>query len=134
MDFFDPRLEKSNTERAEKMALLVREEIGTYRFGPMWAEWNGPLQDGRKVDLQASDSALVFRIHPADAAPAPVTHIRWDRTQHRVNAYSVWDPENNQFLMYYQVPEIEKCIPGTLTPWHVSCDFSGILQQIEQAT
>ena len=134
VDYVDLGLEESNREHAQKIALRVGQDIGTYRFGPMWAEWNGPLPDGRKVYLQSSDSALIIRIHPADAAPAPVTYIRWDRTQHRVNAYSVWDPNNNQFLMYYQVQEVENSIPGTLTRWHVSRDFAVVLEQIAQAT
>jgi len=83
-EYIDAGLEWSNTNRAENIASRVRDN-GIKRYGPMWAEYNGLLRDGREVFLQASDDALVVHIASKGRGNTNV-HIRWDRKQKIVNS------------------------------------------------
>lgn len=133
LNYFDLGLELSNTKRAENLSVLIRDEIGIYRFGPMCAEYRLVLEeDRREVWLQASDRALVINIYPTVTHPL-ATDVFWDRTCNAVNTFDVWDPKNHKMQMYYQISAAEHCIPETITPWHVSRDFAVVLGQIEQA-
>lgn len=134
LDFVDYRLEQSNVEHAERIALLVREEVGIYRFGPMWAEYRIALPNHHSpVWLQSSDRALVINLcSTEDTIPIDI-HASWDRINHFINAYEEWDPHQQQPMVSYQISQLEHCIPETLTRWHVARHFSAVLGQIEQA-
>jgi hypothetical protein len=128
----DVGLERSNTERAEKIASRVRDN-GIYNYGPMWAEYTGLLKDGRRVELQASDDALVVHIASTDRGNTNV-RIQWDRTQKIVNMLEIRDPDhNNQQVMYYQVSPQNERIPASLSRLEVSRKFSSMLGEIEEA-
>lgn len=130
-EYFDLGLERSNTERAEKIALSVRQK-GKRRFGEMWAEYNELLEDGRSVFLQASDSALVIHISGTGGG-ALNEHARWDRKRNIINTFEQRDPDRENIpIMYYQVAPRSERIPETLTRFEVSRKFAFMLGQIER--
>ncbi|MCX6791506.1 MAG: hypothetical protein NT149_00520 [Candidatus Gottesmanbacteria bacterium] len=116
-EYIDVGLERSNTERAEKIASRVRDN-GIYRYGPMWAEYNGVLKDDRDVFLQASDDALVVHIASKGRGDTNV-HIRWDRKQKIVNMLEIRGPDHNN--------------QQALSRFEVSRNFASMLGSIEKA-
>ncbi len=131
-EHIDEGLERSNRERAENIALQVRDK-GIYRHGPMWAEYTGVLRDGRRVALQASDDALEVDIS-ATARGDFNEHARWDREQKIVHTFDERDPDNiHTAIKYYQVAPQSGRIPETLTRLEVSRNFASLLGEIEEA-
>jgi hypothetical protein len=131
-EYVDVGLEQSNTERAEKIASRVRDN-GIRRYGPMWAEYDGLVKDGRKVSLQASDEALVVDIASTGRGDMNV-QIRWDRQQKIVNTFEIRDPDhNNQLVTYYQVSPQSEYFPKVLSRFELSRNFASMLGLIEEA-
>ena len=133
LDFVDPALEQSNSDGAERLATRLR-ETGIYRFGLMWAEWNGFLKDGRNVWLQSSDRELIVHIYPPKETISRNIHARWNRINHAIDLYEERDPRLNTPVLSFEKFQPENCIPQTLSPWHVSHNFSAVLGLLEQVT
>jgi hypothetical protein len=131
-EYIDYGLECSNAKRAENLATRIREEIGIYRFGPMWADWFGKLPDGRTLWLQASDESLIINIIPTDDSWEPSVHAGWNRKDLSVYSLDERDPDKGKPQMSYQKYIPGKYEPESLTPWHISHEFAGILGRAEK--
>jgi hypothetical protein len=131
-EHIDKGLERSNSERAENIALQVRKN-GIYRHGPMWAEYTGVLRDGREFFLEASDDALEVDIS-GTASGDFNEHARWDRKQKIVNTFGQRDPaHDNKAIMYYKSAPQSERIPETLTHLEVSRKFASMLGKLVEA-
>lgn len=134
VDVPDRQLEQANSKRAEEIATALRDSIGIYRFGPMWAEYRVQMPDKRNVWLQASKDALVIHLDSVDGSPAPSIHARWNRTHQLIHSYEERLPDLHLPQFFYELPNPENPSPLTITPWHISRDFGSIMEQIEQVT
>jgi hypothetical protein len=132
LDVIYPGLARSNRRRVEKISKLVRNTIGFYDSGKMWARYDVVLPDHRPVDLQIANDAFIINICPSMTTPFN-THAFWDRKNGNLHTFDVWDPKSYVFLLYYNISESMPCIPATFSNTHAAKAFSIVLDQVNQA-
>lgn len=132
LDFVNSRLKQPDRMRAENIASQVREKIGIYRFGPMWAEWYGSLPKGGTVDLQSSEDTLVASVHPAAACLLSID-MSWNRRLEMLNWLGFRYPQNHKWLWYYRDSGAQPGLPYPSSNAHVLRTFAIVLDKIEQS-
>lgn len=130
LDPDDLLLEPCTIYRADKLARRVRIK-GTYPYGTVWAEYCLALPDTRRVNLQASEEALVINIPHTNQFLLDI-QIFWDRHRNMLNSFQVWNPKMQQAVRYFQISDAVTNIPTSFSYENASRMFSAILKPIEQ--
>ena len=130
-EIVDWKLELENADRLEALAYSMREGgLGTYPFGPAWAEIRRSFSGG-SLWVQASSEAVVLQIFTVQRAISLETSARWDRTTAMLHTYIQIASDPHTIIMSYDVDENIYTTPNTHTRWHASHAFSDLLNRID---
>ena len=129
LEIADKQLEQSNWDRAEEVALFVRER-GIYNPDIVRTVWSGKALGYRPVILTTSIDTLKIHFAPTEISPYS-DHVVYNRSG-KIEKLNAYDFIHNQPMIIYRYDQGENNVPQTITPWHVSQSFADVLDQVEQ--
>ena len=130
LEVADKLLEQSNSDRAEEIALRVREN-GLYNPDTGRTVLSGKVLGGRPFILSTSVDTLKIHFSPTEISPYS-DHVIYNRSG-KVEKLYEWNFIQNQPLIMYRDSHGENNFPPNLTLWDVSQSFADVLDQVEQA-